>query len=204
MQAAPDLLDRLLVLIKWLSAALGALVAGATFGPRAVIVGLVVLMGIDWITGFNRAYIAGEVSSEAGAKGLVKKGQILLLILAVHVLERLAGYEINAEMWGAGGFCVNEVISIIENVARSDVYIPRSIVQGLLKLRALRPEGATRAELDQLREETRVAADVALGKARVASDFALGAARGEADKLRDEDGTQKDPAPAATGTHPRQ
>lgn len=152
MHSAPELLDRMVIGIKWLAGAVGALTAGSAFGSYTVLVSLVILMAIDWITGFNRAFIAGEVSSEAGARGLVKKGQALLLILAVHVLEKMSGYELGLELWGAGGFCINEGISIVENVAHSGVYIPQVLVNGLLRLKNLRPRQATAEEIDRLHE----------------------------------------------------
>lgn len=179
----PELLDRLLVSIKWLGGAVAALTAGSMFGSHTVLVGLVALMAIDWVTGFNRAFIAGAVSSEAGARGLVKKGQILLLILALHVAEKLSGYEVGAELWGAGGFCINELISIVENVSQSGVYIPQAIVDGLLRVKSLRPRAATRADLDKLRDDNRAEVDVAIATNRVETDAAVTASRKEVDHL---------------------
>ncbi len=183
MQAAqPELLDRLNGLIKWMAAGVTAAAAGSSLGARTVLVGLVVLMAIDWITGFNAAYIRGEVSSEVGRKGLVAKGQILLLILAIHVVEKLAGYEMQLELFGAGGFCVNEAISIVENVARSGVWIPGSLVRALVKVKQLSPRGATRAELDQLRDDNRAEVDDLRHATRLENDAAVHAARQEVDR----------------------
>ncbi len=177
-----DLLGRLLVTNKWLAGAVAALMAGTLFGSQAVLAGLVALMAIDWLTGLNAAFIRGEVNSETGTRGLVKKGQVLLLLLAVHVMEKLAGYELGLELWGAGGFCINEAISIVENVSRSGVYIPQALVDGLLKVKSMRPRQATRAELDQLRDDSRTQEDAAVATSRAASDAGLASARAEADK----------------------
>lgn len=181
--APPDLVDRLLVAIKWLSGGVAALTAGSAFGSYTVLVCLVILMAIDWVTGFNRAFIEGVVSSEAGMKGMVKKGQVLLLILAVHVMEKLSGYELGLELWGAGGFCINEIISIVENVSRSGVYVPQLLIDSLLRLKSLRPRAATRDEIDQLRDDNRAETDRLTIATRVEHDAAVTAARTEADHV---------------------
>lgn len=181
MNPPPDLLDHLAVGIKWMAAGLTAAIAGAAFGSYTVLVCLLILMAIDWVTGFNRAYIDGEISSAAGRKGLVKKGQVLLLILAIHVMERMSGYELGLELWGAGGFCLNEAISIIENVSRSGVGIPKVIVDGLLRVKSLSPRAATRAELDLLKDEVRATTDATVTEHRKETDAVISAVRQHVD-----------------------
>lgn len=181
MNPSPDLIDHLAVSVRWLAAGFTAAVAGAAFGSYTVLVCLLILMAIDWVTGFNRAYIDGELSSEAGAKGLAKKGQILLLILAIHVMERMSGYELGLELWGAGGFCINEAISIIENVSRSGVGIPKVIVDGLLRVKSLSPRPATRAELDLLKDEVRATTDATVTEHRKETDAIIAVVREKAD-----------------------
>lgn len=145
-----------LMFVKWASAFVVAQMAAATVGPRAVITGLVFLMAVDWITGFTAAWINGTASSEVGAKGFAKKGIILLLILTIHVAEKLCGYELNLEVWGAAGYCFNELVSIVENVARVGVYIPKPLIDGLLKIKAVSPGNASKADLDKLRDERKI------------------------------------------------
>lgn len=183
MNPEPELLDRLLIAIKWLAAGVTAMVAGNTFGTHKVLMCLVILMFIDWATGLGQAFIDGKVTSEDGSKGLVKKGQILMLILGAHVFEILSGYEVGAELWGAGGFCVNELISIVENVSKSVDYIPQVIVDGLLRVKSLRPRAATRADLDKLRDDNRAEVDLAIAVNRVENDAVITATRQEVDHV---------------------
>lgn len=143
-----------LMFVKWASAFVVAQMAAATVGPRAVITGLIFLMIVDWVTGFTAAWIHGVASSEIGAKGLAKKGTILLLVLTIHVAEKLCGYEFNLEIWGAAGYCFNEMVSIVENVASIGVYIPKPLIDGLLKIKAVSPRNASKADLEKLRDQT--------------------------------------------------
>lgn len=147
-----DFDTKILVTIKWAIAAFTGQVAAMTVGPRRAIFVLVILMGIDWITGFTAAWIRGEVSSEAGAKGFAKKGLTLLLILTIYIVDQAAHMDFNLELWGAVGYSINEAISIVENMDRAGVYIPAALVAGLQKVKGLGPRKATRAELDALRD----------------------------------------------------
>ena len=118
---------------------------------RSLLLGLVILMALDYVTGMAAAWVSKSVSSEIGSRGLVKKGLILILLLSVHILERLAGIELHLEATGAIGFAVNEVISVIENCARAGVWMPEKLVAALIAVQKLRGSGATAEQLAQLR-----------------------------------------------------
>ncbi len=116
------------------SAALGSVICFA-FGvwPETLTV-LLVLMGIDYISGLAVAIKTGSgLNSQTGFWGLAKKGLILLVIFLAHRIDLLLGTEM--VMGGAIMFyLVNELISVIENYGRLGLPLPdglRRIVEVL-------------------------------------------------------------------------
>lgn len=141
-------------LVKWGTAAVAGQAAALTVGPKATIAALVFFMFVDWVTGFTAAWMRGEASSAKGAQGLAKKGLTLLLILTIHVAEKLAGFELHLESWGAAGFALNELISIVENMAKAGVYIPGFLVDGLQKVKIIfQAKAATAKQLRDLADD---------------------------------------------------
>lgn len=113
---------------------------------------LVALMGLDIATGILSAFVQGRISSDASRRGLSKKALMLLLIAAVHVGGESLGVNdklsaagqavgVNLELAGitAIGFCVNEFISIVENVGNAGVPIPKALVDWMSKFEKLAP-----------------------------------------------------------------
>lgn len=147
-----DFDTKILVTIKWAVAAFTGEIAANTVGPRKAMLVLMLLMLIDWITGFTAAWILGEVSSEKGSKGLAKKGLSILWILTIFIVDRAAHMDLNVATWITVAYCINEAVSITENMDRAGVYIPAAVVAGLQKVKGLGPRKATRAELDALRD----------------------------------------------------
>jgi len=109
--------------IKWTLAAIIGLWIRLPIAVQA----LVVLMLIDYVTGVLSAALAGELSSEKGWKGLVRKILALLMVLAsYHLMKPIApGFDIVSIV--ATALSMNEGLSITENCARSGVPIPKRI-----------------------------------------------------------------------------
>jgi toxin secretion/phage lysis holin len=71
---------------------------------------------LDYLTGVMKAIIKKEVSSEIGMRGIFKKiGMYICIIVAVQ-LERLINQPGTIRNLVAYGFCINEGISILENL----------------------------------------------------------------------------------------
>jgi toxin secretion/phage lysis holin len=112
----------------WLMPLLGG-IAGAGVGLWAgvspLLQALVVLMVVDVITGVLAGAISGQVSSAVGLRGALKKGLILALALTVSWLNAQTdlslGVAIPAAPAVTGWFCLQELISILENAHRSGV-----------------------------------------------------------------------------------
>lgn len=96
---------------------------------------LVLLMGIDIITGILAAGIAKTVSSTTAYEGMVRKAIMLLLVGLGVILEPYA-QEVPLGKMLALSFSVVEVLSIIENAARAGVPIPEVLRDFLIKLRS--------------------------------------------------------------------
>lgn len=109
----------------------GSGIAAAFGGWDAGLITLVILMGIDYLTGFLVAAIwhkspkseNGTLESKAGWKGLCRKGVTLLIVLIGARLDELMGTNFvrNAVIIG---YSVNELISIIENAGLMGVPVP--------------------------------------------------------------------------------
>lgn len=112
---------------------------------------LIVLMTIDYLSGFVAAVRTRTVSSSVGWWGLVVKLMTLLLLLACHLVEQLLGAEWRIEVVGAVGYCINETVSIIENSARIGVPIPARVISAMADLKKLlRSDPATPEQLRRL------------------------------------------------------
>lgn len=99
-----------------------ALVRATASDVSAAVVVLMVLMGLDVLTGVLAAGKERRASSEAAHRGMVKKGATLLLIVAAVVVEPfLPGVPL--AMLGAGGFMLVELLSLVENAGRLGVSV---------------------------------------------------------------------------------
>ena len=102
-----------------LAAALGAL---ASYGTQLIVpaIILVAVMVLDYITGMAKAWQAGELSSRVGIGGILKKvgldWRLDFLIASIVVI------------W----LVINELISILENVAALGAPVP-GFLQSLIK-----------------------------------------------------------------------
>ncbi len=109
----------------------GAFVANALGGWDAAIATLLIFMGVDLLSGFLLAAVfhsspkssGGALESKAMAKGLVRKGMSLLVVLIGARLDLM----LNIEYVRDGiviAFCVNELLSIVENIGLMGIKLP--------------------------------------------------------------------------------
>ncbi|MBR3272584.1 MAG: phage holin family protein [Clostridia bacterium] len=113
------------------------------FAPLVI---LIVVMVVDYISGVAAAWVRHELSSRTGLIGIVKKLSYLALVVAgcsidylVSILgEQLTGTEISIKAIGLVVVCwliINELISILENVARQGGPVPPFLASILKHLR---------------------------------------------------------------------
>ena len=122
--------------MKWIAAAAGA-AAGLLMRMPIALRLLILLMGVDYLSGVGVALLGkspksagGALSSKAGFAGLARKAMILAIILLAAVLDHLTG---SAACTGAATmfYIVNESLSILENAVLLGVPVPQKLKQAL-------------------------------------------------------------------------
>ena len=103
---------------------------------------LIIFMAIDYIAGFTVAAVFkksdksenGALESRAGWKGLAKKAMTLLFVLIAYRLDLLMNTDYIKDA-AVIAFCVNELISIVENAGLMGIPLPGVITRALDVLR---------------------------------------------------------------------
>lgn len=103
--------------------------------PDAWIIGLVVLVIIDYVTGLMKAYISGELSSKVGFKGILKKLMYFAIVAVAVIIDTLTGAEGVLRVACIGFLIANEGVSILENCAAAGLPVPQALVKVLAKLK---------------------------------------------------------------------
>ncbi|CAK7001761.1 phage holin family protein [Tissierella sp.] len=101
---------------------------------------LVYLVIADYILGVTAAKVNKEVNSSVGYWGIFKKAMMFVPVGICYSLDQLFGTEMlrNVSIWFYIG---NEGISIIENLGKAGVPIPRFMREILVQLRDKSNEG---------------------------------------------------------------
>ncbi|WP_461614381.1 phage holin family protein [Clostridium sp. Marseille-QA1073] len=97
---------------------------------------LITLMALDYATGWVRAYLNKELSSDVGLKGIARKGVIFVVLIVAVSLDRL----LNVDKWifrtlVCYFYIANEGLSILENCGSLGLPIPEKIKEALLQLK---------------------------------------------------------------------
>ena len=99
---------------------------------------LLLLMVIDLVVGFTVSAVwhkssktkSGKVSSKVMFKGIVKKILTLVLVVVAYQIDILLGYNVIRHITIIA-FIVQEIISIIENIAITGIKTPDIITKAL-------------------------------------------------------------------------
>ena len=128
---------------------IGGAIAALFGGWDTALQTLVIFMAIDYITGRVVAGVfhaspktkTGALESKAGWKGLIRKGETLLIVLVACQLDAVIGGSFVRDA-AIIGFSANEAISIVENAGLMGLPIPAAITKAIdiLKQRAETPE----------------------------------------------------------------
>ena len=123
--------------------AIGGFISAYVGGWSAGMTTLVLFMAIDYFSGLIVAGVfknskkseSGALESRAGWKGLARKCMTLLFVLIAYRLDLLfnASYIRDAVVIG---FCVNELISIVENAGLMGLPLPAVIAKSIELLKA--------------------------------------------------------------------
>ena len=130
--------------------AIGSMIASLFGGWDASLQTLVIFMAIDYITGLIVAGVfhaspkteTGTLESRAGWKGLIRKGETLLIVLVACQLDAVMATSFVRDAVIIG-FIANEVISIIENAGLMGLPIPAALTKAvdILKQRSEEQKG---------------------------------------------------------------
>ena len=118
--------------------AVGGFISSIFGGWSTALTTLILFMAMDYITGLIVAGVfkastktsTGALESNAGFKGLCRKGVILLIVLVAYRLDLAIGtsYIKDAVIIA---FIANEVISIIENAGLMGIPIPEVLKKAI-------------------------------------------------------------------------
>lgn len=95
---------------------------------------LIVVVVLDYITGVISAWYNKKLDSKIGIKGIVKKfTYFLLVVLSVQIDKTLGQVGIirNLVIYF---FVANDGISILENIGKMNIPIPKKLKEALLQL----------------------------------------------------------------------
>ena len=122
---------------------IGGFIANAFGGWSAALTTLLIFMGVDYLSGLIFAGVFhaspksedGTLESYAGWKGLVRKGMTLLIVLIGARLDMLLGVSYIRDAMVIA-FCVNELLSIIENMGLMGVPMPEILTNAIEMLKS--------------------------------------------------------------------
>ena len=122
---------------------IGGFIANAFGGWSAALTTLLIFMGVDYLSGLILAGVFhaspksedGTLESYAGWKGLVRKGMTLLIVLIGARLDLLIGVNYIRDAMVIA-FCVNELLSIIENMGLMGVPMPEILTNAIERLKS--------------------------------------------------------------------
>ena len=121
---------------------IGGIVATLFGGWTEGLLVLVILMAIDYFSGLVVAGVFhkspksphGGLESRAGFKGLIRKIFVLALVAVAHLIDRLLGTTYIRDA-AVIAFCLNEVISILENAGLMGIPVPKVLTKAIDILR---------------------------------------------------------------------
>lgn len=122
---------------------IGSFIASAFGGWSAALTTLLIFMGVDYLSGLILAGVFhsspksedGTLESYAGWKGLVRKGMTLLIVLIGARMDMLLGVSYIRDAMVIA-FCVNELLSIIENMGLMGVPMPEILTNAIEMLKS--------------------------------------------------------------------
>ena len=128
-------IDLIWAKIQMAIAAVGGWLGYFLGGMDGMLIALVVLIGLDYITGFMCAVVDKKLSSAVGFRGICKKVMILMLVGVAHIID--------THVVGTGSalrgavicfYMSNEGLSLLENAGHLGLPIPEKLKAILTQL----------------------------------------------------------------------
>ena len=99
-----------------------------------VITALVILIILDVVTGFLRAFIQQELSSKESFRGIAKKVMIFALIAVAYQIDSITGLDGVTRNVVAVFYCASEGLSVVENSIAAGMPAPAFLKDALKQL----------------------------------------------------------------------
>lgn len=96
---------------------------------------LIIAIVLDYLTGIGKAYVSKELNSYKGLKGIVKKVGMLCLVALSVILDNILGKTGAIRTLIIYYLVANEGLSIIENLGKMDIIVPKFIIDKLEQLK---------------------------------------------------------------------
>lgn len=120
-------------IFKVLIGGLGSTVALLIGGWDTWAKSLMLLMVVDYVTGWMAGYVTQSMSSKIAGKGIAKKIAIIALVIVAAVADRVTGQD----LWRLaiiGFYTWREAFSIIENAGKMGLPIPVKLKNAMAQL----------------------------------------------------------------------
>jgi toxin secretion/phage lysis holin len=129
--------------IKFSAAAIGAMAANLLGGWDMMLQVLVAMSIIDFITGVMAGAYTKKLSSNVSYKGLIKKIGIYVMVAMACFLDKMMNTNMMLRTAMIGFYIATEGISILENMGRMDMPLPKFIKDMLIQLKEKTDQGGT-------------------------------------------------------------
>lgn len=126
-------MDHAILFFKTVFAAAGGAVAFWLGGLDKLLIALVVMMGLDYVTGILRAWYSRALSSAMGFRGIAKK--VMLLVVVAFVIEYVTEGAFPVREIVIMFFIANEGLSILENAAALGLPLPQKLREALAQIK---------------------------------------------------------------------
>lgn len=140
------LAENSLNIIKWIGATIVAIWTSLT----GVVQLLLILMAADFATGLISGFVQKKLDSQISYRGIARKTAILILISVVHLAGKPLGLGVDLGGIIAIAYCVNELISIVENCVKCGAPVPGVLIDSLAKFKQFRAPEESSRQLSQL------------------------------------------------------
>lgn len=126
--------------IKLVGGTIGGFIAYWLGGLDTIMICLIAMLIIDYITGVLGAIMNGNLNSEIGWKGIVKKVVTLLIVALAFVIETATNNTFAIREIVIMFFIANEAISMLENAGKMGLPIPEKLATILEQLKSEKGE----------------------------------------------------------------
>ena len=96
---------------------------------------LLIVMVVDYLTGFTSAIYNKNLSSKIGFKGILKKISYLCVVALSVVIDNLTGQNGLIRTLVIYFFVANDGLSIIENMAEMNIKLPQKLIDCLEQIK---------------------------------------------------------------------